>query len=205
LRDPTAKRLGAQCRYAVGEWRRIGYASRMSETNILHTARLTLTPPVLADFEGSAALWAEPEVVRYISGKPSTRAESWGRFQRQAGAWPLLGYGAWTVRERATGRYVGEIGFGNFKREMEPGFGDAPEAGWVLAPWAHGQGFATEAVTAAHAWGDARFRGERTVCMIDPANAASLGVAAKLGYMEFARTRFLDSEVVLLERPLPRG
>lgn len=176
----------------------------MIDDAVLHTARLTLSPPQMADFEDSAALWAEPAVVRYIGGKPSTRSEGWARFQRQAGAWPLLGYGVWTVRERASGRFVGEVGFGAYKRELEPSFGDAPEAGWVLAPWSHGQSFATEAVAAAHAWGDARFDGPRTVCMIDPANAASLSVAAKAGYAEFARTLYRDSDVVLLERPLRR-
>jgi RimJ/RimL family protein N-acetyltransferase len=174
----------------------------MTDDAVVHTPRLTLTPPAMADFDGSAALWADPAVVRFIGGKPSTHSEAWARFQRQAGAWPLLGYGVWTLRERASGRFAGEIGFADYKREIEPGFGDAPEAGWVLAPWAHGQGFATEAVAAAHAWGDARFKGPRTVCMIDPANAASLGVAAKVGYTEFSRTSYRDAEVVLLERPI---
>ena len=73
----------------------------------------------------------------------------------------------------------------------------------MLMPWAHGQGLASEAVAAAHAWGDARFEGQRTVCMIDPRNDPSLRVAARAGYVEFARTQYRDDEVVLLERPLP--
>ena len=158
----------------------------------------------MADFGDSAALWADPEVVRYISGKPSTRTEAWSRFQRQVGGWALLGFGAWTVRETASGRYVGEIGFGNFKREIDPPLGDAPEAGWVLAPWSHGKGFASEAVSAALAWGDARFEGPRTVCIIDPENAASLRVAAKAGYRIYDRAPYMNSEVVLHERPNPR-
>jgi len=173
-------------------------------THVLTTERLTLTPPSMADFGDSAALWADPEVVRYISGKPSTRTEAWSRFQRQVGGWALLGFGAWTVRETASGRYVGEIGFGNFKREIDPPLGDAPEAGWVLAPWSHGKGFASEAVAAALAWGDTRFEGPRTVCIIDPENAASLRVAAKAGYRIYDRAPYMNSEVVLHERPNPR-
>jgi len=175
-----------------------------ASTHILTTERLTLTPPTMADFEDSAALWADPEVVRYITGKPSTRTEAWSRFQRQVGGWALLGFGAWTVRETASGRYIGEIGFGNFKREITPSLGDAPEAGWVLAPWSHGKGFASEAVAAALAWGDARFESPRTVCIIDPDNAASLRVAAKAGYRIYGRAPYHDSEVVLHERPNPR-
>jgi len=73
----------------------------------------------------------------------------------------------------------------------------------VLATWAHGQGYAGEAVAAALAWGDAWFKGPRTVCMIDPDNAASLRVAARAGYAEYARTDYRDSPIVLLQRIKP--
>ncbi len=73
----------------------------------------------------------------------------------------------------------------------------------MLMPWAHGQGLASEAVAAAHAWGDARFGAPRTVCMIDPNNAPSLRLAAKMGYAEYARTAYGERFVVLLERPAP--
>jgi RimJ/RimL family protein N-acetyltransferase len=175
----------------------------MTPSPSLTTERLTLTPPTMADFEDSAALWADPDVVRYISGTPSTRSEAWARFQRMVGGWTLLGYGAWVVRATASGRFVGEVGFGDFKREITPSFEGAPEAGWVLAPWSHGQGFATEAVAAAHVWGDARFEGPRTVCIIDPDNTASLRVAAKAGYRIYGRSTYRDSEVLLHERPSP--
>jgi RimJ/RimL family protein N-acetyltransferase len=171
--------------------------------NVIRTERLVLTPPALADFEGTAALWGDPEVVRFLGAEPSTPMFAWLRLQRQAGSWVLFGHGPWTVRERAGGRFVGEVGFGNFHREMTPAFGDTPEAGWVLATWAQGKGYASEAVAAAHAWGEARFKGPRTVCMIDPENRPSLRVAAKAGYVEYARTLYGKDQVVLLERPLP--
>ena len=177
----------------------------MSDDYALTTERLTLTTPVSRTSRTAPRIWGDPEVVRYIGGKPISRTDAWVRMQRQAGTWVLFGYGGWTVRERGTGRFVGEIGFGNYRREITPSFGDAPEAGWVLAPWAHGQGFASEAVAAAHAWGDTRFVGARTVCMIDPRNDPSLRVAARAGYVEFARTQYRDDEVVLLERPPARA
>jgi len=76
-------------------------------SNTLRTARLALAPHTLADFDDSAALWADPEVVRYIGGKPSTEAESWVRLMRCAGSWALLGLGYWVAREAASGRFVG--------------------------------------------------------------------------------------------------
>lgn len=166
----------------------------------LVTDRLTLAGHGLGDFADSAAMWADEEVVRHIGGRPFTAEECWARLLRYAGMWPLLGYGFWTVRETASGRFVGEMGFADFHRDLDPPFGDVPEAGWALARWAHGQGFAAEALRAAIAWGDARFGGARTVCMIDPDNAASVRLASKFGYREYARTSFKGSPTVLFER-----
>jgi RimJ/RimL family protein N-acetyltransferase len=172
-------------------------------TDELETPRLALAPPALADFDDYAALWADQAVVRYMGGIPFGRSAAWTRFQRQAGSWALRGFGAWVVRERTSGRFVGEVGFQDFKRDITPPLGPEPEAGWMLAPRWHGQGLASEAVAAAHAWGDARFRGPRTVCMIDPDNAPSLRLAAKMGYAEYARAAYAERSVVLLERPAP--
>ena len=172
-------------------------------TDVLQTARLMLAPPTLEDFDDYAGLWADAVVVRYMGGAPFSRSAAWARFQRQAGGWALRGFGTWVVRERGSGRFVGEVGFCDFRRDIEPALGPEPEAGWMLAPWAHGRGFATEAAAAAHAWGDARFQEPRTVCMIDPNNAASLRLAARMGYVEYARAAYGERLVVLLERPAP--
>jgi RimJ/RimL family protein N-acetyltransferase len=172
-------------------------------TDVIQTLRLALTPPVLADFDDYAGLWADPAVLRHMGGVPFSRSRAWARFQRQAGGWALRGFGTWVARERTSGRFVGEVGFQDFKRDITPALGPEPEAGWILAPWAHGQGLASEAMTAAHAWGDARFSGPRTVCMIDPDNAPSLRLAAKMGYAEYARAAHGERLVVLLDRPAP--
>ena len=91
----------------------------------------------------------------------------------------------------------------NFKRDIAPLLGNCPESGWSLAPHAHGQGYATEALGAALAWGDANFPQPRTVCLINAANLSSLRLANKLGYQEFDRTTFKEQPVVLLERFAP--
>lgn len=145
-------------------------------------------------------MWADPLVTRYIGGRPFAADEVWGRLLRYVGHWALLGFGYWTVRERSSGRFVGEVGFAYYRRALDPPLGDVPESGWALAPWAQGQGFATEAVGAALAWADTHFAGGRTVCMIDVANGPSLRVATKCGYREFTRTQFKGEPVILLER-----
>ena len=148
----------------------------------IETARLTLRGHVPADLADSAALWGDPAVTRYIGGRPSTEEEVWARLLRYVGHWSALGFGYWVVVERASGRFVGEVGLADFRRAIVPSFGGAPEAGWVLAPRAHGRGLATEAVRAALTWYEATFGPTRTVCMIDPDHAASLRVADRCGF-----------------------
>jgi RimJ/RimL family protein N-acetyltransferase len=170
----------------------------------LDTARLTLRGHRLDDFADSAAMWGDPVVTRYIGGKPNTTEEAWARLMRHVGHWQLLGFGYWVVRDKATDRFVGEVGFVNFRREITPTLGDAPEIGWVLAPWAHGQGFATEAVRGALAWGDANFGDRTTVCIIDRGNGPSHRVAEKVGYRRVGEATYHGELVLSYTRP-PRG
>jgi RimJ/RimL family protein N-acetyltransferase len=158
--------------------------------------RLAFAQPTADDLDDSATMWADPEVTRYIGGRAIPHEEAWTRLLRNVGHWALLGYGYWVVRDRA-GRFVGEVGFADFHRELAPAL-DAPEAGWVLARWAHGQGFATEALRAALAWADPRFA--RTQCVIDPPNAASIRVAEKCGYALRARGSYRGTAVLVMER-----
>ena len=110
-----------------------------------------------------------------------------------------MGFGYWAWEEKATGRFVGEGGFSDFKREVEPVL-DAPEHGWALAPWAHGQGFALEALNAHVAWGEAHFKRRDFVCMIAPENERSIKLAHKVGYREFARSTYKGEPEILLRR-----
>lgn len=151
---------------------------------VLETERLRLRGHTTDDFSNSAALWRDPAVVKYIGGTPLMVEECWARFLRYAGHWAVLGFGFWVVEEKATLEFVGEVGFGNFKRAMEPALGDAPELGWVLAPAKQGQGYATEAAQAALGWGREHFGGSAFTCLIHPDNRASLRVAAKCGFAE---------------------
>ena len=126
------------------------------------------------------------------------------RLLRYGGLWSLLGYGYWVVRERETGRFVGEVGLADFHRNLDwgPNSESTPECGWALAPHAHGRGYATEAITAALDWRDRNLPGTRTVCLIDPDNTASLKVADKCGF-RFFRDADYHGPVKLFERVKP--
>ena len=165
----------------------------------LETDRLVLRGHTLVDFDDCLAMWSDPIVVKHIGGKPSTAEQAWARLLRYVGHWTLLGFGFWVVTERATGRFAGELGLANFKRDIDPPVGDL-ETGWVLAPWAHGKGFATEGLRAVLAWSDAKFPGKRTSCVIDVGNAASINVATKCGYLERTRTTYQGDPIIVFDR-----
>ena len=116
-----------------------------------------------------------------------------------------MGYGFWAVEEKGTGRFLGEVGFADFKRNIAPTLDGMPEIGWVLAPYAHGRGIATEAVGAALAWADGHLDADHTACLIAPANEASRRVAEKQDYEMFANTVFRDSPTLILRRPRLAG
>jgi RimJ/RimL family protein N-acetyltransferase len=170
------------------------------EVPILETERLRLRGHRLADFADCAAMWSDPIVTRHIGGKPFSREEVWARMLRYVGHWAWLGFGYWAVEEKATGELVGELGFADYKRDIQPSIEGTPELGWALASRVHGKGYATEAVRAAIVWGDEHFERVRTVCLIHPENVASIRVAEKCGYQEFERTTYKDHAVVLFER-----
>ena len=167
----------------------------------IDTVRLHLRGHRLEDLEAYTAMWGDPRVTRHIGGRPFTAEECWQRLMRNVGHWELLGFGYWVLHDADTGRLVGEVGFADLRRDLEPPLGDDPEMGWVLAPWAHGRGLATEAVNACLAWAAGRWGPRRAVCIIDPENVASLRVAEKADFRELVRTTYHGSPTVVMERP----
>lgn len=175
-------------------------ADSQEELSILETPRLHMRWHRKEDFLPSAAMWADPEVTRYIGGRPFSEEETWARLLRYQGHWSWLGFGYWVVEEKATGTFIGEVGFANFKRNTEPPIQDTPELGWVFVRQAHGKGYATEAVRAALVWGEANFVSPQTVCLIHPENLASVRVAKKCGYEDSGPATYKGQPVLLLAR-----
>ncbi|MFQ6548643.1 GNAT family N-acetyltransferase [Aestuariibius sp. 2305UL40-4] len=165
------------------------------------TKRLILRPHEAADFPDVRAMWADPAVVEHIYGRAQTDAESWFRLLRYRGHWALLGFGYWAVIDREDRRYLGEVGFADYRREIDPPFDGTPEAGWVMTSGTHGHGLAREAMEAALGWFDMNVAAERTVAMITPENAASIRLAGALGY-ELRRTSPYNGKTrFIYERP----
>ena len=187
------------------------------EVPVVDTERLRLRGHRSEDFRDSVALWSNPVVTRFIGGKPLSEEEVWARVLSYVGHWAWMGFGYWAVEEKSTGRFVGEMGFSDWKRELSPSIQGIPEVGWVFAPAFHGQGYATEAVCAAIRWGrehlgshssqtDAfaltdrarALKSARLVCLIDPENVRSIRVAQKCGFQEVLRTSYRGEPTILL-------
>lgn len=166
----------------------------------LETARLRLRGHRIDDFEPLAAAMADPDVVRFLGGKTMGRDEVWLRLLRFPGLWHLLGYGYWAIEEKATGRFIGNLGYADFKRDVTPPLGDLPELGWALAADAQGKGYASEALAAVLAWGRAHFGAHRAVCIIDAENTASLRMAAKAGFVFSHEAMFRDAPIQVYVR-----
>jgi RimJ/RimL family protein N-acetyltransferase len=167
---------------------------------VLGTERLRLRALQLSDFDDYFAMSQDPAVYRFLTGSAPDEEAVWTVVLRLTGHWALQGFGYWAVEEKAGGRFCGVVGFADGKRTIEPAIKGFPEVGWVLAPHAHGKGYATEAVTAAMTWADAHFGAVRMVCIMDTEHAVSRRVAEKFGFREFARTTYHGEPTLMLER-----
>lgn len=167
---------------------------------VIESARLRLRAHRAEDHAACLAIWSDPEVVRYIGGRPSTAEEVWKRLLQYVGLWSLLGYGYWAVEEKDSGRYIGDIGYADFRRDMQPSLQGMLEFGWALAPSSHGHGYASEAVAAISDWSRVHRPELREVCIISPDNQASIGVAEKAGFRLWQETRYHDSPTLVFTR-----
>ena len=102
-----------------------------ADAPLLESERLRFRAHRPEDFSSVHALWGEPAVYRHTIGRPGSGEECWSRLLRYAGHWALLGYGFWVIENKATGLMIGEIGFADFRRTIEPPLAGRCEMGWA--------------------------------------------------------------------------
>lgn len=124
------------------------------------------------------SVFSDPEVMHFGDGHQSldwTRA--WIQHCQQD-YYETRGYGPFAVIERSTPRLIGYCGlfyFSDVSGQPEV------ELGYRLARSAWGKGYATEAAIAVQEFALTALGMKRLISIIDPANAASIRVAEKLG------------------------
>jgi RimJ/RimL family protein N-acetyltransferase len=142
----------------------------------LTTNRLRLRAFEAGDLDAYAAMQANPEVMRHlVDGRIHTRVEVWRTMASCLGHWPLRGYGMWACVEKVGDRFIGSVGI------SQPLDWPEPELAYALDRPLWGQGFATEAATAARDWLFGQFPAARLASFIRPENRVSIRVAKRLG------------------------
>lgn len=145
---------------------------------VLETARLRLRRLVPEDLEALGRILDDPEVMRYFGTKAAQLAAT----ERGMACYDAQGFGMLAPELKhagatGSGTCIGRIGFIVQRVEER----DEVELGWLLAREHWNQGLATEAARALMDYGFQWHRFPRIISLIDPANAASLAVARKLG------------------------
>jgi RimJ/RimL family protein N-acetyltransferase len=173
------------------------------EAPLIETERLRLRPFRPGDLEALAAMWADPDVVRYIGGNRLGREDTWRRSLAACGQWPYTGFGYWIAELKETAELAGQLGFADFKRDMEPSIEGEPELGYVFSPSVHGKGIAYEACATALEWADANLDAVSYPAIISPENEASIRLAERLGFQRVPDATYRGETIALFRRPRP--
>lgn len=155
----------------------------------IETERLLLRMVQHEDLDDLAALFADPDVMRFVGdGQTAGREVAERALASIFRHWETHGFGRWTVVDKQTHKF---IGFGGLRSL----FG-TPELVYHLAKQNWRRGLATEVGRAALRFGFEERDYESIVAIIKPRNAASIRVMGKLG-MRFEKTaRYYDIDVV---------
>ena len=157
----------------------------------LETARLYLRPFTEADVENLFELDADPEVMRFVGGKPTPRQviehellPGYLSYYRRGDR-----YGFWAAIEKASGHFLGWFHF----RPLDGAGLDEPELGYRLRVDAWGKGYATELSLALIRKGFAEMGVARVVASTFVDNLASRRVLEKCG-LQIVHSYHLCSE-----------
>jgi RimJ/RimL family protein N-acetyltransferase len=162
---------------------------------MIETPRLILRGWRADDLDPWVAMNADPEVMRFFPAI-QTAEESQAMMARNQAHIDQHGFGLWAVERREDGAFLGFTGLAVLK-DANPLF-PGVEAGWRMATHAWGQGYASEAATAAIQDGFTRCGLARIVAFTAVPNLASQAVMRRIG---MTRRKDLDFD----HPALPKG
>jgi RimJ/RimL family protein N-acetyltransferase len=142
----------------------------------IQTDRLLLRAWRPEDVPAYARINADPEVMRYLDGRPLTSGETRAQVERFQSHWAAWSYGLSAVEHLADGRMIGFIGLAHHRW-----YPDEVEIGWRLDRAYWGRGLATEGAAAVlrHAFGDLGL--DHVISVAHRDNVASWRVMEKNG------------------------
>jgi RimJ/RimL family protein N-acetyltransferase len=145
-------------------------------TTILETARIRLRQFTERDLETLATMVNDEDQMRFYP-RPRTKTEALAWINRNLTLYRNHGFGFWFMESISTADFLGYCGI----RPLTMAAAHEIEMGWHTRKDIWGQGLATEAARACRDVAFTQFGIPRLVAIIDPAHAASVRVAEKIG------------------------
>lgn len=167
---------------------------------MLQTDRLVLRPYFDSDAEHFAAVNGDPRVGAWVGTLDRTASDA--LLKRLNDYIHREGFGLWALERKQDNQLIGFCGLQRVKAGALP-IGPAIEVGWRLISNAWGRGFATEAASAALAWGFLNLGVAEILAFTSETNAASQAVMRRVG-MHPDPSRDFDHPVLEAGHPLRR-
>lgn len=161
--------------------------------SLLHTQRLRLEPFNDEHLDGLFRLNSDPEVMRYITGKPETREETIAMIERIKARWIEFGFSWWSFIELETNELIGAGCIQYLGRDPA----NPLEIGWRLRQDKWGQGFASEAAQRMAAFAFDQIGGDSLFAVCDQENIGSANVMKKLGMQYRGIERWYDMDTLV--------
>jgi len=143
---------------------------------ILETEHLLFQPLTRANLDDLAALYADPEVMRFLGG-PRRKDEVQHVLNRYIQEYEIYGHSFFATMRKSDQRFIGQCGLLNQEVEGLP----EVELAYVLAPEYWQNGLALEGTRALKDYGLQQLGFPRVISLIPPDNGASIHIAEKIG------------------------
>jgi ribosomal-protein-alanine N-acetyltransferase len=166
----------------------------VSEPNVIETERLALRRLTMNDLDALAAIYADADVRKYFPEGTLTYEQT-----KEELEWIInvyygqYGFGLWATTLTETNEFIGRCGLLPWTIDGR----QEVEVAYLLAKEHWGRGLGTEAARAILAYGFGELHLSRLICLIDPANEASVKVAMKIG-MSLEREADIDGGPTLV-------
>ena len=156
---------------------------------ILESRRFLLRLCGEGDVDHLAALYADPEVMRFYPGLRS-REVAEEQVRKFAEHYEKTGYSMWAVEDKASGEFVGRVGLWPLDQTSEV------ELGYMIGRRRWGEGIATETSAVCLEYGFSKLRLPFIAAITVAGNAASRRVMEKLGFRYVRDDRYYGMDVL---------
>jgi len=154
----------------------------------IETERLLLRMFSQSDLDDLSIIYADADVMKFLSGHPLTRDETEGWLTYFLAGWETYGFGWWAVVLKETGNLIGHCGlqFIHITPEVEVTYG-LSKPHWR-------KGLASETARACLRYGFEELQLDRIYALADPGNTKSHQVMERVG-MSYDKTEYYKDDL----------